>query len=393
MQNILLLTTIYPLPQGNKGTAVCHFFAREWVKMGYRVRVVHVQSVFPRPFYWLASLFRKQIAAKTGAVVYTRRDSKTSFYEMDGVSIMRVPVYKHKPHGPFSDRAIKKALAELIEWNRSDGFVPDVVIGHFPNPQIEMLGELKEFYPGVKTCMVMHGDIEMVRRIYGERLSVLLPKIDMWGFRNDNVRKGFERRVAKVDNPFLCYSGIPEEYVTRQNTHTFETPLTRFVYVGEMIERKYPSVVVDALCKAYDDGSFHLTYVGEGDELGTIREKIRQLGLQGKVELLGRIPRDKIVEQYDKADCMVMISRWEAYGLVYLEAMARGCITIASRNEGFDGIIQDGVNGFLCKAGDAEELSSVVRRINALTAQERQMISEKAIETARELTDEKAAKR
>lgn len=37
VQNILLISTIYPLPEGNHGTAVCHFFAREWVKMGYGV--------------------------------------------------------------------------------------------------------------------------------------------------------------------------------------------------------------------------------------------------------------------------------------------------------------------------------------------------------------------
>ena len=46
----------------------------------------------------------------------------------------------------------------------------------------------------------------------------------------------------------------------------------------------------------------------------------------------------------------------KTFGLVYLEAMARGCITVASRDEGFDGIIQDGVNGFLCKSGDETEL-------------------------------------
>ena len=38
-----------------------------------------------------------------------------------------------------------------------------------------------------------------------------------------------------------------------------------------------------------------------------------------------------------------MISELETFGLVYIEAMAAGCITIASRNEGFDGIIKDGV--------------------------------------------------
>ncbi len=36
-----------------------------------------------------------------------------------------------------------------------------------------------------------------------------------------------------------------------------------------------------------------------------------------------------------------MISKNETCGLVYIEAMAVGCIMIASKNEGFDGIIND----------------------------------------------------
>ena len=107
---------------------------------------------------------------------------------------------------------------------------------------------------------------------------------------------------------------------------------------------------------------------------------------------LGRIPREKILEEYDKADCMVMISEGEAYGLVYLEAMARGCITVASRNEGFDGVIVDGENGFLCEAGNAQELASIIKRIKTLTPEKRQLVSENAINTAKRLTDENAAR-
>ena len=81
MLRILLLSTIYPLPtKDNKGTAVCHFFTKEWVKMGHDIRVVHVQAVYPRMLYWMARLAQKRIAAKTGAVVYTHRDNHTSHY-------------------------------------------------------------------------------------------------------------------------------------------------------------------------------------------------------------------------------------------------------------------------------------------------------------------------
>lgn len=389
--NILLLSIIYPLPKDNKGTPVCHYFAREWVKMGYNVRVVHYQAVYPRPFYWIARLSRQKITAKTGAVVYTSRD-RGGRYEMEGVPVYRIPLFKPIPHGKFCRRAINGSISKIEDWLHSDGFNPDVIVGHFPNPQIEVVGRLRELWPKAKSVVVMHGDIGLAKKVYGEQLLELCKKIDVWGFRNEMVRKSFERRVMPVQHGFICYSGIPEDYIAKENNHKFDGPLNRYVYVGEMIERKYPIQIMDALQKAYPDGNFKLTYVGDGNLLNEVRARIEHDGLMDKVCALGRIPRDSIKAQYDNADCMVMISKNEAYGLVYLEAMARGCITIASRNEGFDGVIKDGENGFLCKAGDANELAAIIHRINELSSAERQRISDSAMNTARSLTDYKAAK-
>ena len=71
--------------------------------------------------------------------------------------------------------------------------------------------------------------------------------------------------------------------------------------------------------------------------------------------------------------------------------MARGCITIASRDEGFDGIIQDDVSGFLCKAGDTDELAEILFRIKEMPQTELQTICNRAIKTAHVLTDENVA--
>ena len=392
MQDILLLSLIYPLPKDNKGTPVCHYFTREWVKMGYNVQVVHIQAVYPKILYWLARLNEKRVAAKTGAIVYTKRLEKNENYVMDGVPVMRLPVYKPIPHGRFSSCSISRAVKVIIDYCREKRFVPDVIVGHFPNPQLEILNLLKAEFKGAKTCLVMHGDEELMKKVYEKRLSDLMGNIDMWGFRSKAILNDFERVIGRVNNPFICYSGIPTEYVTIKNTHEFNTPLKKFVYVGLMIERKYPVKVLEALHKVYPNNDFVLSYVGEGQQVSEIQKKMTLYGIAEQVKLMGRIPRDQILKLYDNADCMVMISRGEAYGLVYLEAMARGCITIASRNEGFDGIIIDGENGFLCEAGNAEELADVIDRINSLTPQQRHGISERAIQTAQKLTDENAAK-
>ena len=362
--------------------------------MGHNVRVVHYQAVYPRPFYWVAKLMRNFLAAKTGAVIYTERDSKVLQYEMDGVPVTRVPLYKPIPHGKFAAKAVKKSIEEIIRQNKEASFTPDVIVGHFVNPQYEVLSSLKDYYANVKTALVYHlpAEIQMAKDVYGKRYEEMLRKMDVLGFRNEPLLREFNKVHQKEKPSFVCYSGIPEHYITEVNKHSFDGKLNEFIYVGEMIERKYPAQILDALKMVYPEGDFHINYIGAGQQISVIESKMKEFAFPSQVSLLGRIPRDEIKAKYDAAQCMIMISKGEAYGLVYLEAMARGCITIASRDEGMDGVIKDGVNGFLCKAGDYNELAAVIKRINALSVEERMTISNKAIETAKWLTDKNAAK-
>ena len=136
---------------------------------------------------------------------------------------------------------------------------------------------------------------------------------------------------------------------------------------------------------------FRLDYVGDGANRQLIEKIIANEGWQEKVKLHGFVPREKVPAYISNAQCFIMVSEEESFGLVYLEAMSMGCITVASRNEGMEGIIEDGVNGFLCKAGDEHELSKIINRINAMSENQLRAISENAKKTAFQLTDEKVA--
>lgn len=359
--------------------------------MGYDVRVVHIQAVYPAVFYWAAKVARRLIAARTGAVVYSERAKRES-YEMEGVPVLKLPVYKPVPHGAFSRKSVVRAKDAIVADLKACAFVPDVVIGHFPNPQLELLDLLRADYPDAKRVLVMHGDIALTKKVYGDRLPALMRSVDIWGFRNPCTASLFEREIGPASRQFLCYSGIPERFVEDPKLRSFSEGLKRFIYVGDLIERKYPEKVLEALLKVFPQGGFHLEYVGAGHLAKDIRNLAEMNRVEGRVDLPGKLPRETLIDHYDGADCMIMISEAEAYGLVYLEAMARGCITIASRGEGFDGIIVDGENGFLCEAGNADELAAIIVRINDLTPEERLRISENARRTAAGLTDKKAAK-
>ena len=64
---------------------------------------------------------------------------------------------------------------------------------------------------------------------------------------------------------------------------------------------------------------------------------------------------------------------------------------LLSCRQGFDGIIEDGENGFLCEAGNADELVKVIARIKKMPSSELQRISSNAILTATRLTDRQVA--
>ena len=107
--------------------------------------------------------------------------------------------------------------------------------------------------------------------------------------------------------------------------------------------------------------------------------------------MTGKISREEVAVHYKRSDVFVMISDNETFGLVYLEAMSMGCITIASIGGGVDGIIKNGENGFLCKPGDKEDLKRIVLLIRSMPKEELQRISNNGVETARLYSDKSVA--
>ena len=385
MKRILLITPLYPIPYPeNNATDVCHSFTKEWVRHGYDVLVIHFQPVHCSAWHLLIKLFGRQISNLVGGGnFYSKRLRKTEFYTMDGVPVFRVPVYNFIPHGRFPGKSVRKFISEVLNILKAKEFSPDAVTGHMlPLEIIPLLNETLH----CRTFMVEHGVPKKLKERYPD-YERLISSFSRYGFRSRGIWDDFERSICKVPSPFICYSGIPEDFPVKESNRTFRGPLSRFIYVGEFIRRKYPSKVVEALCSVYPDKEFILTYVGEGPDRQSIDDAVERNFAKESVRFPGRLPRREITDQYDDADCMIMISEHEAYGLVYLEAMARGCITIGSRGEGIDGVIIDGVNGFLCDAGDSDALGKIISGINNLTPEERRSISDAAIKTARSMTD------
>lgn len=392
--NILLLSTIYPAPDINiaNNTNVVHYFAKEWVKQGHNVLVIHNYPVYMKLFHWIGGMAEKMIASKFNTSVTAVYQKEDVEFEMDGVKVVRMPLFKPLPRFAVPAKSLNRQIEKIVRLCRKHEFVPNVITSHNYYPHLPMVNRLKEdYFPEAKTCIVVHKQVWKMLNYCGKDYKNEINKVDIWGFRSLPLKREFEEHTGIIpQNWFMCYSGIPAHFLNREKKCDVMQPINRFVYVGSFIKRKYPEKLLLAL-KELKIQDFILDYVGDGANRPVLEKIISENKWQDKVTLHGFVKREDVPSYIEKAQCFIMISEEETFGLVYLEAMSMGCITIASRNEGMEGIIKDGVNGFLCKAGDELELAGIIDKINSMSQEHINIISKNAIETTQKLTDSKVA--
>lgn len=389
MNNILVLTNLYPAPDLEKeNTPVVHYFTKQWNKMGYNVLVMHYPTNFPKLIMKIASLFKRQLSAVLPATIRTK-PAKELEYEIDGVRVKRIPLLKYKMHSKFSPMRINYAMNKTQSYLEEKSFIPDIIVSHWANPTLEIANRLKDVYH-CKCAYVSHYAPESM--VYRENAEKFINNMDIIGFRSEPIKKRFFELYNYKGKTFQCYSGIPQNLIPENIPSRSFRNIKNFVFVGTLIKRKYPAEIVPAVCASMVNNQFCIKYIGRGAEDRRINKFAKINGIIDKVHLLGYIPREEVAKVLSESDVFIMISKNEAFGLVYLEAMAQGCLTIASKGEGFDGIIKDGYNGFLCEAGDIDDLTNTIKRIRSMSHEELLKISRNAYLTAKSLTDENAAR-
>ena len=389
--NIFVITPIYVSANNrDAATPIVHYYTKEWVKMGHFVKVYQLEARFPRLYYFIGKHFQHQLNNKLNIAVPTECP-RPNHEIIDGVDINRNILRKLLPHSLYNKKQLNSAV-KIISSGCEQYGIPDIFIAHWDNPCLEVFLKLKEQF-NRPICLVFHSSAEAMLKRYGRNFYDMLSRIDIVGFRNISMKKNFENYFGHLDKSFIAYSGVSQHFLESYEGNRSFADVKKFVYVGSLIERKYPEKVYTALARSFDDGSFKMTYIGDGQGKKTVYVEYQRYNYKGNVLFTGRISREKIIKHLKEADVFVMISRNEVFGLVYLEAMALGCITIAAREEGFDGIIIDGLNGFLCEAGNEVELLSIINKIRQMSNDELICISNNAVKTANDFSDSSVAKK
>ncbi len=138
------------------------------------------------------------------------------------------------------------------------------------------------------------------------------------------------------------------------------------LFAGRLIPDKQPTLGVAALALAVGRvEGLRGEFLGDGPERAALDASIAEHGLQEIVRAPGFVDADIVESEMRSALCMLLPSRREGYGMVVVEAAARGTpsIVVAGEDNAATELIAEGVNGTIARS-DPQAIADAIVRVH-----------------------------
>ena len=278
------------------------------------------------------------------------------------VSVSNYPLFEFPPY----DLALASRMAEVAEFYELDLLHVHYAIPHSVSALLarQMLAARGRRLPFVTT---LHGtDITLVGldRSYLPITRYAIQESDgvtsISQYLKDKTLEDFgvTREIAVVPNFVNCdvYRPMKDDAARTEARGKLALPgeailmhLSNFRPVKRVVD------VVKVFAKVARAVPARLVLVGDGPDRSAAEWLAHDLGIQGKINFLGK--QEQVNELLPLADLMLMPSELESFGLAALEAMACKVPAIATRVGGVPELIDDGINGLLYPVGDVEDMA------------------------------------
>ncbi len=371
--NILFITDLYPVKSDEKTTPrTLLAFVEEWKKMGHNVDIL-------KPNFILNSFLRGKPFYKSGQYGDVFNINYWTPFWFD---------VKRK----FNGNSRLGTLAQLNKHNYN------IVVAHMPSGILfaDKLG--LPFVAGIHNSDIEVLTNPLYKIHFKPRLEKALRNAKAIACRSFVLRDKLLKLYPEFENKvFVAPSGIDKKAAmfldAKQNEkHSADTNFSRFtphispikvLTCAHFKKRKNIDKVIKA-CKGLE--CFELTVIGDGKE----RKKLEKI--DKNVIFTGRLPQDEVLAKMRNSDIFVLPSVGETFGMVYLEAMASGCITVCTKGDGIDGIIKDRENGFLTEP-NFESVKETLLNIKNLTKEELNSLYTNSFNTIQHYTSTLCAER
>ncbi len=282
-------------------------------------------------------------------------DTDSAFYPLDSkVHVLKMGLDKYK--GKFT--SIRRAVAKycyLRDYFRREH--PDAVVTFLFNMEAPtILAGLKTNIPVFASVRNSAFQYPKYQRLFRK---VFYPHIAGVVFQSQRVHDHPDYK--KINNYRVIMNPLATEVKENIAPVPYSERNNSIINIGRLNRQKNQDLLIRSFSKVVKaHPELNLCIFGEGNLRNDLQELINSLGLQDKVTLCGSVPN--AAEKNRSARLFVMSSDYEGFPNALVEAMVNGIPSICTD---FDSgvaaeLIENGVNGWLVKVNDIDDLTKTI---------------------------------
>jgi len=217
----------------------------------------------------------------------------------------------------------------------------------------------------VQKCGVKEGIDDFQGKKYGALIE-LRRKIQRFVVRGADAiitpsiyfKKVVSGWVRNPDKIYVIYNGIDLD--KPRNLGAKEKKDKVIFSAGRLAPWKGFDVLVELMNDLPD---WQLIIIGDGPEKDKLKKIIDQLNLGARVELIGSMPRERLLKYLNKAKVFVLNTSFESFSFQIVEAMNAGVPVVTTNIGNLPEIIDNGREGILVEPNNKKQIIEAVKKI------------------------------
>lgn len=247
-----------------------------------------------------------------------------------------------------------------------------------PQLREKIVGTLHDFYfaafrcnPFFYTKRYLDGFKRWIYYFFVNRIERLTFKRIPYLISNTEYVRDRISRAYGVDrsNIKTIYIGLPGFWLEQAGDNRKNgRKKNQLLFVGGNYQRKGLLNLARAVVKVKEEfPDLRVTVIGKDPNQHKIEKALKKIGCRDVFDFEGFVPADKMADYYRKSTALVMPAQIEAYGLVFLEAVACACPVIGTAKGGTSELFDIMGTGHTV---DPDDITGIADHIKILIAEE-----------------------
>ena len=303
------------------------------VAHGYDVTLCNIEALDVKPAYPIdprVKLFRGDIQTNPGGIL-TRAKGVIGAVRRTKEAIRKVrPDIVINAHCPL--------VTWILPFVCRD--IPKVVEIHQSRQGLEVFN--RQFMSPIARWGHRHA-IKWIYSRYEQFVVLTNGDKEAWGCKNCMVIPNFHN--------FQVLDNLPEQKEHKE-----------IILLARLMPQKRIDLMIDIWAElAKDFPDWRVKVLGEGMLRPQLEAKVKKLGLEKSFLMPGQVK--VVTTELQASDILCLTSEYEGFGIVLIEAMAKGIPVIAFEYVGVHDIIINGVDGLIVPFGDVQGYAQKLRQL------------------------------